>query len=196
MTTQIDSRGPQFAAAVTAVVLAVVLATAPSTFATVLLGVQAVLFAVGAGLGVQRTPHAWVFRSVVRPRLTKPAELEDPAPPRFAQGVGLAFAVVGVVGFALDATIVGLVATGFALTAAVLNAVFKFCLGCELYLLLRRASKPPRGDLQVVSRLVAGAPRTSTTGRNVAGAPRTSTTGRNVAGAPRTSTTVDSNRGG
>jgi hypothetical protein len=147
MTTQIDSRGPQFAAALTAVVLSVVLATAPSTFATVLLGVQTVLFAISAGLGVQRTPHAWVFRSFVRPRLTKPAELEDPAPPRFAQGVGLAFALVGVIGFAVGATVVGLVATGFALTAAVLNAVFKFCLGCELYLILKRLTTTTSGPV-------------------------------------------------
>lgn len=138
MPSQIDSRGPQFTAAVTVVVFAAVLVTAPSTFATALLGIQAVLFAVGAGLGVQKTPHAWVFRSFVRPRLTKAAELEDPAPPRFAQGVGLAFALVGVIGLATGATVVGLVAAGFALTAAVLNAVFKFCLGCELYLILKR----------------------------------------------------------
>ena len=140
MTSQIDSRGPQFTAAVTVVVLAAVLVTAPSAFATALLGVQAVLFAVGAGLGVQKTPHAWVFRNFVRPRLSNAPEWEDPEPPRFAQGVGLGFALVGVVGFATGATLLGLVATGFALTAAVLNAVFKFCLGCELYLLLKRAT--------------------------------------------------------
>ena len=29
----------------------------------------------------------------------------------------------------------GCVATGFALVAALLNAVFGFCLGCEMYLL-------------------------------------------------------------
>ena len=142
MTQQIDSRGPQFTAAVTAVVLAVVLVTAPSTFATALLAVQAVLFGLGAVLGVQRTPLAWVFRTVVRPRLTKSAEWEDAAPPRFAQGVGLGFALVGVIGFAAGATVVGLVATGFALAAALLNAVFKFCLGCEVYLLVRRATTP------------------------------------------------------
>ncbi|MDO9496301.1 MAG: DUF4395 domain-containing protein [Nocardioides sp.] len=147
MTSQIDSRGPQFTAAVTVVVLAAVLVTAPSTFATALLGVQAVLFAVGAGLGVQKTPHAWVFRSFVRPRLTKASEWEDPTPPRFAQGVGLAFALVGFVGFATGATVVGLVATGFALTAAVLNAVFRFCLGCELYLILKRLTPSTSGPV-------------------------------------------------
>ena len=135
---QVDPRGQQFAAAVTSVVLAVVLLSAPSPVAVALLAVQAVLFAIGAGLGVQSTPHALVFRSVVRPRLGPPRELEDATPPRFAQTVGLVFSVVGLVGFLAGATTVGLVATGFALVAALLNAVFGFCLGCELYLLLKR----------------------------------------------------------
>ena len=40
---------------------------------------------------------------------------------------------------------VGLVATGFALAAALLNAVFGYCLGCELHLLLVRALGRPIG---------------------------------------------------
>ena len=142
MTPQIDPRGPRFTAAVTAVVLAAVLVTAPSTFATVLLAAQAALFALGAALGVQRTPHAWVFRTLIRPRLAPTEDWEDPAPPRFAQAVGFGFAVVGLVGFVAGLTALGLVATGFALAAAVLNAVFNFCLGCELYLLIRRVAAP------------------------------------------------------
>ena len=35
-------------------------------------------------------------------------------------------------------TLLGQVAIGFALVAALLNAVFRFCLGCELYLLIKR----------------------------------------------------------
>jgi hypothetical protein len=140
MTQQIDPRGPQVTAAVTAVVLAVVLATAPSTFATALLAVQAVLFGLGAALGVQRTPLGWVFRTLVRPRLRPTDDREDAAPPRFAQAVGLAFAAIGVIGFGTGLTALGLVATGFALVAALLNAVFGLCLGCELYLLLRRVA--------------------------------------------------------
>jgi hypothetical protein len=135
---RIDPRGQQFAAAVTAVVLATVLLLAPSPIAVGLLALQVVLFAIGAGLGVQHTPHAWVFRALVRPRLRTPGELEDPQPPRFAQAVGLTFALVGLVGFLVGATLVGLVATGFALAAALLNAVFGLCLGCEMYLLIRR----------------------------------------------------------
>jgi hypothetical protein len=87
---------------------------------------------------VQHTPHAWLFRTVVRPRLAAPAELEDPAPPRFAQAVGLGFTLVALVGFAAGVTLLGQVAIGFALVAALLNAVFRFCLGCELYLLFKR----------------------------------------------------------
>ena len=136
--TQIDPRGQRFAAAVTAVVLALVLLLAPSAIAVGLLAIQTVLFAVAAGFGVQHTPHAWVFRAAIRPRLGAPTELEDAAPPRFAQAVGFTFALVGLVAFLAGATLVGLIATGFALVAALLNAVFGFCLGCEVYLLIRR----------------------------------------------------------
>jgi hypothetical protein len=126
----------------TAAVLAAVLLLAPHPAGVALLAVQAVLFAIGAGLGVQRTPHAWLFRRLVRPRLSPTSEWEDPAPPRFAQSVGLGFALVGVVGFVLGSTAVGLVATGLALVAALLNAAFGLCLGCEVYLLLKRVTTP------------------------------------------------------
>ena len=135
----IDPRGPQFTAALTAVVLVAVLLL-PSPANVVLLAAQAVLFAIGAVRGVQATPHAWLFRTVVRPRLAPPIEWEDPQPPRFAQAVGLGFAVVGLVAFLAGATVLGQVAVGAALAAALLNAVFAFCLGCEVYLLLRRAT--------------------------------------------------------
>jgi hypothetical protein len=135
--TRIDPRGPQVAAALTAVVLVAVLVL-PSPADVVLLAVQAVLFGIGAVRGVQATPHAWVFRTLVRPRLAPPTEWEEPEPPRFAQAVGLTFAVVGLVAFLAGATVVGQVAVGAALVAALLNAVFAFCLGCEVYLLARR----------------------------------------------------------
>ena len=135
--TQVDPRGLRFAAALTAVVLALVLVT-PRPVGVALLAVQAVVFAVGALVDLRLSPWSQLYARLVRPRLGPPAETEDARPPRFAQAVGLVFAVVGLLGFALGAPLVGLVATGFALVAALLNAVVGFCLGCEMYLLLRR----------------------------------------------------------
>ncbi len=137
-TPQIDPRGPQFNAALTSVVLAVVLLTAPGPIGLTLLAAQAVLFGLGVALGVQRTPAAYLFRTLIRPRLSPPAHLEDGRPPRFAQGVGLVFALVALTGYLAGVTVLGAVATGLALAAALLNAVFGFCLGCEIYLLGQR----------------------------------------------------------
>ncbi|MFT4289177.1 DUF4395 domain-containing protein [Nocardioides sp.] len=135
----IDPRGPQFNAAVTLVVLIAVLVTAGSWISVVLTAAQTVLFALGAALGVQRTVHAKVFKSLVRPRLQAPDHLEDPAPPRFAQAVGFVFTAVALIAFLLDRdSLVGIVAIGLATVAATLNAVFRFCLGCEAYLLIKR----------------------------------------------------------
>ena len=140
---QIDPRGQQFAAAVTSLVLVAVLLTAPGPVGIFLLAAQAALFATAVARGVHRTPVAALFRAVVRPRLAPPAHLEDPEPPRFAQGVGLVFALVALAGFLSGATTLGYVATGFALVAALLNATIGLCLGCEVYLLGRRVLAAP-----------------------------------------------------
>jgi len=134
----IDPRGPRFGAVITTLVLAVALLALPSAFGLVLLALQTLVFALGTVQGVAASPYGIVFRRHVRPRLAPPDELEDPRPPRFAQGVGLAFAVVGLVATLAGATTLGLIAVGFALAAAFLNAAFGFCLGCEMYLLLVR----------------------------------------------------------
>ena len=135
---EIDPRGPRFGAAVTSVVLAVVLLLSSTpTVAGLLLTAQAVVFALGSR---GRPPYGTFYKKFVRPRLGPPAELEDEAPPRFAQTVGLAFATAGVIGFAAGATTVALVFTGFALVAAVLNASIGLCLGCEVYLFYKRST--------------------------------------------------------
>ena len=132
---EVDVRGPRFAATVTAVVLAVALVLGSG----VLVAAQAVVFAVGAFAGLRYAPYGALFRAVVAPRLGPVREREPEAPPRFAQLVGLLFALVGAAGYLLGAPVVGAVATGLALVAALLNAVTGFCLGCELYLTARRA---------------------------------------------------------
>jgi len=136
--TKVDPRGPRFGAAVTTVVLAGALIFNGTTLGTVLIAWQTVVFALGALVGLQAQPYGIFFRKVVKPRLAPPTELEDAAPPRFAQAVGLAFLVVALVAALLGATVVSAVAVAFALAAAFLNAAFAFCLGCEMYLLGQR----------------------------------------------------------
>ncbi|WAL65722.1 DUF4395 domain-containing protein [Amycolatopsis cynarae] len=130
----VDPRGPRFAAVVTTVVLAVVLVTGWWP----LLAAQTVVFAIGAFIGLRPAPYSVLYRVLVAPRLAPPTEREDAAPLRFAQTVGFVFALVGTIGYVSGATVLGVVATAFALFAAFLNAAFNFCLGCEMYLLIRR----------------------------------------------------------
>ncbi|WP_127784178.1 DUF4395 domain-containing protein [Rhodococcus sp. X156] len=126
---QVDVRGPRCAAWISTVVLAAVLLTGN----WILLGVQAVVFAMGAALGPRRSPYGWLYATLVAPRIGPPTELEPVAPLRFAQLVGLVFSVVGLLGYLLGAPLLGAVATGLALVAALLNAAFGICLGCRLY---------------------------------------------------------------
>ncbi|GAA3880423.1 DUF4395 domain-containing protein [Saccharothrix violaceirubra] len=130
----VDPRGPRFTAWTTAVVLVVVLLTG----AWPVLAAQAVLFGLGAFVSLNANPWTAVFRSFVAPRLKPTAEREETAPLRFAQGVGFVFAAVGTIGYASGLTALGVVATSGALVAALLNAALGLCLGCEMFLLLRR----------------------------------------------------------
>jgi hypothetical protein len=129
----VDPRGLRFTAAVTSVVLAVVLVTGSGWL---LLG-QTVVFALGALAGVRYAPYGLLFRALIRPRLGPPATTEDAAPPRFAQLVGSIFGVVGVAGFLSGVAVLGFAAAAAAFIAAFLNAAFDFCLGCQLYLFFR-----------------------------------------------------------
>jgi hypothetical protein len=131
---QVDPRGQRFSAILTSIVLIVVLVTSSWP----LLAAQAVVFVIGVAFGLRSAPYGLIYQVLVRPRLGPPKELEPAAPPRFAQGVGAAFALVGVVGYALGIPALGMTATAFALIAAFLNAAFGLCLGCEAYLLIRR----------------------------------------------------------
>ena len=130
----IDARGPRFGAVVTTIVLALALATA----SVWLLLAQTLVFAVGAIAGMRYAPYGLVYRFLVRPLLRPSTRFEPSAPPRFSQGVGLVIAAIGVIGYAAGLTGVGIAFTAMALAAAFLNAVFDFCLGCQMYLFIRR----------------------------------------------------------
>jgi hypothetical protein len=129
----IDPRGPRFGAAITSVVLAIVLITGSGWLALA----QAVIFAITA-YDLRLGPYGLIYRTLVAPRLGPPAEREAPEPPRFAQLVGMVFTVIAAIGYLFGAPVLGMIFTAFALFAAFLNAAFGFCLGCEMYLVIRR----------------------------------------------------------
>jgi Domain of unknown function (DUF4395) len=141
----VDVRGPRFAAWVTTAVLVITLLVSASSplAAAVILGLQALIFAIGAVGGPRRHPYGRVFARVVAPRLG-PVKEREPVPPlQFAQLVGLIFAVAGAVAFAGGAFLVGVIASAAALVAAFLNAAFGICLGCQLYPLVARFRRAP-----------------------------------------------------
>ena len=100
--------------------------------------VVALLFVWGV-LSPRTAPWAALFRTLVQPRLTPPTDLEDPRPPRFAQGVGLFVTAAGLVLHLAGVPWALPIAAAVAFAASFLNAVFGLCLGCRMYLLLQRA---------------------------------------------------------
>ena len=147
----IDPRGPRFGAAITSVLLLVVVllglteplganlvarALQPSAL---LLSVLVALFAWGAFAGIQKHPYGAVYRRLIAPRLSPPTEREHPAPPTFAQLVGLLVTATGLVLHLVGLPGALVVAASAAFIAAFLNAAFAYCLGCQLYVLLVRA---------------------------------------------------------
>lgn len=134
----IDPRGPRFGAALTSVLLLAAVLLGHSGPGLVVLAVAVVSFALGVVRGVGGTWQGVLYQRLVRPRLNLPADTEDPAPPRFAQLVGLIVTGVGLGLALLGLTWAVPVFGGIAMAAAFLNAAFGFCLGCEAYLLGRR----------------------------------------------------------
>ncbi|MCS5714994.1 DUF4395 domain-containing protein [Herbiconiux sp. CPCC 205716] len=146
----IDPRSPRFGAGITAVLLAVVIVlglSAPPAGDVasrilnppyLLLGAISALFLWGTTAGVARHPYGLLFRTLVRPRLGPPRELEDPRPPTFAQGVGFVVTAAGLVLGALGVPFAVSVAAALAFVAALLNSAFGYCIGCQLYLVLLR----------------------------------------------------------
>jgi len=157
----IDPRSPRFAATITSVLLLVGLVLALTGVSVahsddggwlirsaslaeraadpgfIALLVIAALF-LWAVLSPASHPWAVLFRRLVRPRLAPPRDLEDPRPPRFAQGVGLFVVGAGLVLHLLGVPLALPIAAAAAFIAAFLNAAIGFCLGCQIYLLLSR----------------------------------------------------------
>lgn len=138
----IDPRGPRFGAAITSGLLLIVvylgLDETSQHSAFWLLLVISVLFLVGATLGPTRHPYGLIYKKYVQPRIEKPTELEEPRPVRFAQVVGLLVTFTGLLVHIAGLPFGLVIAAAVAFVAAFLNAAFAYCLGCQLYLVLKR----------------------------------------------------------
>ena len=146
--TGIDPRSPRFGAAITAVLLLIVIALtllAPIGATTiarasepgfVLFSIITMLFGWGAIAGIQRHPYSAIFRALLRPRLALPTELTDPLPLTFAQGVGFVITLAGFTLHLLGVPFGLIITASAALIASVLNSAFGYCIGCQIYRLL------------------------------------------------------------
>ncbi len=135
---QIDPRGPRFGAFFQLAFSVAALLAGANAVGIVIMAVLLVLFIPGAIVGPQATVQSWLFRTMVRPRLAPPTETESFRPPRFAQQMGLTFSILAVASGAAGLDAGFYVFTGFVTFASFLNSVFDLCLGCEIYLLVKR----------------------------------------------------------
>lgn len=135
----IDPRAPRFGAAITSVIALIGFADAFTSYGQVTLvsAIALLVLFVWSVFFPASHPYKFLF-GLIRPRIGEPQELEDASPPRFAQQVGLFFAVSAAVGLLIGSQVVVAVALAFIFIAAFLNAFFNFCLGCQMYLLLKR----------------------------------------------------------
>ena len=133
----IDARGPRYTAALTTLVLSAAIITESN----LIIGFQFAVFLSAVIFGLRRSIYGFLYRNLIQPRLKGAVPSEYESAPRFAQLIGAIFALTALIGGLTGNSSVFLIATGFALSAAFLNAVFGFCLGCQLYLILIRILK-------------------------------------------------------
>jgi Domain of unknown function (DUF4395) len=92
--------------------------------------------------GPRLSPLAALASRAIAPRLGEPKIVSGP-PKRFAQAIGAAMTTAAVVAFALGAGGVVAVLLVLLVAAATLEAVFAFCVGCQIFGVLMRAGVIP-----------------------------------------------------
>ena len=132
----VDPRQPRLGQAITGIVaLTGYLLDVP-----LVLPVLATTLGAASLLGPAANPYAWLFRGLRRAGVVgPPRELEEAAPPRFANAIG--FVVLSAAAVARYALELSWLAWGLALLVsalALLAALTGLCLGCELYVWGRR----------------------------------------------------------
>jgi hypothetical protein len=139
---QLDPRGPRFGAGITSILMVLVIyfSLAPETI-NIALGIMAfavVMFTFGSLLGPAKHPYSYLYKYTLRKLLKDPTELEAPKPVHFAQVVGLIVTGTGLLLHLLAVPNALPIAAAAAFVAAFMNAVFAYCLGCQMYLGLKR----------------------------------------------------------
>lgn len=136
----VDPRALRFAAAATAGVLVIVLLTVEGVrpLALGLLASQAAMFAFTAFVSMHWSVWAQLFARVIWPRLGAAPALEDARPARFAQLIGLVFTGLALLGFLIGVDVVGYSLTAVAAAGSVVRAAIGLCVGCRIYVLVRR----------------------------------------------------------
>jgi len=138
---RIDPRAPRIGAGITSLISlsGFVLAQLDAGLGIVVLSIVFALFAWGV-FAPATHPYSMLFK-VLRPRLGEPEYLEDPRPPRFAQQVGLIVSTLGLLVALVNPLTGSLIGLGVVFVASALNAYFDFCLGCVMYLRIKRLQR-------------------------------------------------------
>jgi hypothetical protein len=151
----IDAHGPRTNQAVVGS-LSLVALLAGLEWIVALLALQ---LAVGLTFGRRYCLPCLLWFEVLQPRLGE-GPIEDAAPPRFANMVGLGFLGAATLAFLAGAPTAGWVLTGIVAALALLAAITGFCAGCEMYRLIARVRGVRSGRLERIDPADAGGART------------------------------------
>ena len=136
----IDPRLPRFSAGITSIFSLASFALLMYDFmlpAVLILSYIVAIFSWTVFLKNIPNPYSVIFNSFIKPRLDLPESLEDPRGPAFAQKLGLIMSFAALCS-TLIAPWLAAIFAALLFIASALNAYLNVCLGCMLYLRLRR----------------------------------------------------------
>jgi hypothetical protein len=141
----VDSKVPRGKAAFHAILPAAAflidLAAPPS--GKVLVGATAVAMSLSVLGGPRWSIFGRLFTKVIRPAFgLQPGVPEAAAPHRFAETLGAVFLLAATVAFLLNGATVGWVLSLLVSALAAVNWLAGICVGCQMYVLLRRVATP------------------------------------------------------
>lgn len=108
----------------------------------VIAGITGVLMALSVLAGPRYSVFGILFRTVVRPALKiGPGKPEEVAPHRFAEAIGAVLLILaGAAGIAAAPDVIWKSITLLVAALAALNWLAGICVGCQMYLLFKRAT--------------------------------------------------------